>query len=474
MPLISINPQDTLPLVEQIVQGLAQLIDLQKIRTGSRLPSIRQFALEHQVSRFTVVQAYDRLVASGHLRSRKGSGFYVSQIATNVIKQGAEVSELDQAVDVLWVLKRYLHDESKHFQLGCGWLPADWLDANMIRRALRQVSREPASALVQYGRGQGYLPLRYALVQRLEEQGINASVEQVLTTNGVSHALDLIGRYFIRRGDIVLVDDPAYFNLYGCLQALGAKVIGIARRRDGPDIEQMTKILKQHKVTLFITSSLLQNPTGLCISPPIAFQLLSLANQFNFLIVDDDIYGDFHSEKGQHLAMLDQLQRVIHVSSFSKTISGSLRVGYIACDKKIAAELLNLKLLTCFTCSELNERIIYEILKEGLYRKHLNRLRKKLDIARDKTLQQLETLGIYSAIESTQGYFIWAKLPEHNGTTANAAAITTRALQHDMMLAPGNTFSLSPGISSYMRFNIAYFYQQPKAFELLQQLLTSS
>jgi DNA-binding transcriptional MocR family regulator len=472
MSIISINSQDSLPLVEQVVQGVKQLIDLQNIRPGSRLPSIRQFATDHQISRFTVVQAYDRLVASGHLSSRKGSGFYVSKAVAEVVQQSAVSNDLDQAVDVLWVLKRYLHDEMRRFQPGSGWLPSDWLDADMVRRAMRQVSRGTHSTLVQYGRGQGYLPLRQALQQRLEDQGIGTSVDQIITTNGVSHALDLIGRYFIRRGDIVLVDDPAYFNLYGCLQALGAKIVGVPRKHDGPDIERLAQLLKTHKVKLFITSSVLQNPTGSSMSPAVMFQLLNLADQHNFLIVDDDIYGDFHAETQNHLATVDQLRRVIHVSSFSKTISGSLRVGFIACDKELAIELLNLKLLTCFTCSELNERITYEILTEGLYRKHLNRLHRKLDSARSETLNKLEFLGLEPFIEPMHGYFIWARLPEINRVQANAAELASKALKLDMIVAPGNTFSLSLGISPWMRFNVAYC-QQEGTFDVLQKLITS-
>ncbi|MEH6443469.1 MAG: PLP-dependent aminotransferase family protein [Oceanospirillaceae bacterium] len=470
MSIILINAQDSLPLVEQVVQRLSQLIDLQKIRSGSRLPSIRQFALDHQISRFTVVQAYDRLVASGHISSRKGSGFYVNKTASDIIEQAAISTELDQAVDVLWVLKRYMQDESRRFQPGSGWLPPDWLDDQLVRRAMRQVSRGSQHSLVQYGRAQGYLPLRTLLQQRLENQGISSNVEQIITTNGVSHALDLIGRYFIRRGDVVLVDDPAYFNLFGCLQALGATIIGIERCADGPNIEQMQQALQQHKVKLFITSSVLQNPTGSCMSPANMFQLLNLADMYDFRIVDDDIYGDYHTGQQNHLATLDQLQRVIHISSFSKTISGGLRVGYIACNTKLAAELLNLKMLTCFTGSELNERLTYEILKEGLYRKHLTRLQRKLDTARVTTLNQLESLGLVPFIAPMYGYFIWARLPDRQGNITNSAELATNALKLDTIVAPGNAFCLTPGISPWMRFNVAYC-QKEGAFEVLSKLI---
>lgn len=470
MSIISINPQDNRPLVEQIVAGFMRLIDTQSLRKGSRLPSIRQFALEHQVSRFTVVQAYDRLVAAAYITSRKGSGFFVCKNNNEITQHSAVTDDLEQSVDVLWILRRYLNDDKRRYQPGSGWLPADWLDDGMVRRAMRQVSRGSGSTLVQYGKGQGFLPLRQILQQRLADQGIHLHTDQIITTHGVSHALDLIARYYIKRGDIVLVDDPAYFNLFGCFQTLGAKIIAVPRIKDGPDIHALEKILHRHSIKLFVTSSLLQNPTGTNISPAVAFQLLNLAQQHDFMLVDDDIYGDFHSQRQDRLGTLDQLNRVIQISSFSKTISGSLRVGYIACHQEIANNLLNLKLLTHFCCSELNERIVYEILSEGLYRKHLNRLQRQLDAARENTLQQFDHLGIEVLDAPTQGYFLWGRLPDNGVQPRNAAALASLSLKQDMLTAPGNIFSLQPSISAWMRFNIAYL-QQKGALPLLEQLL---
>ncbi len=451
--LIDINSQDTLPLTEQIVRGMMNQIDSRVLRLGARVPSIRNFAVDHSVSRFTVVQAYDRLVAAGYLSSRKGSGFYVARPVSPVMRESEPACDLDQAVDVLWLLRRAMQDGQHRYQPGCGWLPADWQDTGSLQRSLRHLSRSPGAHLVEYGRAAGYLPLRQDFQQRLGEAGIQADLEQIITTHGISHALDLIGRYFIHRGDTVMVDDPSYFNLFGYCRSLGAQVIGVPRKADGPDTDVMESLILQHRPKLFITSSILHNPTGSCISPAVSYRLLQLAQQYDMMIVDDDIYGDFHPKPSARLGALDQLNRVIHVSSYSKTISASFRVGYIACHRDLAQELLDLKLLTHLSTSEIGERAIHHVLAEGAYRKHMLRVQARLDSARDVALRQMERVGLRPFIEPEHGLFIWAELPAGR---YNAAELAHLALQQGMVLAPGNIFSPAPSASRWLRFNVAY------------------
>ncbi len=466
MEALPINREEPQPLVDQIVQGVMARVENRSLREGVRLPSIRRFAELHGVSRFTVVQAYDRLVAAGYLSSRRGSGFYVTRPASPVVPESAGC-DLEQAVDVLWLLERAMKDGRYRHQPGCGWLPADWLDGGSIQRSLRQLSRAPSSQLVAYGRAEGYRPLRQDLQQRLGESGIGAELDQIITTHGVSDALDLIGRYFVRRDDVVLVDDPAYFALFGYLRLLGARVVGVPRNADGPDIAAMAQLLASHQPKLFITSSVLHNPTSSTVSPAVAFQLLQLAERHDFMIVDDDIYGDFQPSADVRLAALDQLKRVIYVSSFSKTISASIRVGYIACRAELARELIDLKLLSRPVTSEIGERLIHQVLSEGHYRKHLNRLRGRLDRAREITLNHLEGCGLRPLIEPEHGIFVWAQLP---AGAPNAAELAYRALQQGMALAPGNTFRPDQAASQWLRFNVAYC-QQAETFELLARLL---
>lgn len=464
MSPLSLNNQDNLPLVEQIVNGIQHQINERMLRNGTRLPSIRQFASEHKVSRFTVVQAYDRLVANGYIQSRKGSGFYVNKRALSN-KPAPSQCQLDRAVDVLWFLHQTLRDKHQTSLPGCGWLPSAWHDATTVQKSLRHLSRSSSAPLVDYGKAHGYLPLRQLMQQWLADMGVFVQENSIVTINGVSHGLDLIGRYLLRAGDSVLVDDPGYPTLFGYLKTLGVKLIAVPMRLDGSDIENVETLIQQHKPKVFFTNPILHNPTGVCINQARAYRLLQFAEKYNFWIVEDDIYAGFHPNPTTRLAALDQLQRVIYINSFSKTISADLRVGFIACQPELAHALVDLKLLTALSTSTLNEQVIYHVLADGSYRKYLERLRGRLQTAREHTLEQLEKAGLSLFAEPEHGMFVWAKFAHSN---ADAAVIASQAVQHGITLAPGTIFRPHQEPSPWLRFNVA-FCQDERIFRFLQE-----
>ncbi len=450
-PLIALNPQDPVPLVEQIVVGVGQLIDKRVLRTGARLPSIRDFATQHGVSRFTVVNAYDRLVAQGYVSSRRGSGFYVAARKQSEVTTSGSC-QLEQADDVLWLIRNNFRDLSGVARPGSGWLPKEWLDASAIQKGMNELSRKSGEFLTGYGDVSGHLPLRQYLQQKhLADIGVSADINQIIMTNGTTHGLDLAARLMIRPGDAVLVDDPGYYALFGHLKTLGARLLGVPRNPDGPDIERLEQLIDEFHPKVFFTNTVLHNPTGTSTSLAVAHQLLQLAEKHDLHIVEDDVYGDFHPASAPRLATLDQLRRVIYVSSYSKTISASLRVGFLACSTELATRLLDLKLLSGLTTSEITQRVMYQILMEGRYRKHIERVRTRLMESRGSVVQKLEQCGLRLHTEPVGGMFIWARLPEG----LNACEVASLAANENIMLAPGNLFRPYQEPSPWLRFNVA-------------------
>src|SRR5271154_5872381 len=171
-------------------------------------------------------------------------------------------------------------------------------------------------------------------------------------------------------------------------------------------------------------------------SPHVAFKVLQAAERHNFTVVEDDIFCDLQVKITPRLATLDQLHRVIYARSFSKTLSGSLRVGFIACAQPIANELADIKMLTSITTSQFTERLIYRMLVDGHNRKYLSRLHERLGEARLTVVRAFERMGLELFVEPAYGMFIWARFPhiEDSLTLAEAA-------QHGgLMLAPGAVF----------------------------------
>lgn len=434
-----------------IMQTIRTRIANRTFTTGEKLPSIRGFAKTMNVSPSTIVEAYDRLAAEGIIRSRPGSGFYV---AVSLLPLAlAEVEpRLEREIDPLWVARQSLDSGTDMLRPGCGWLPADLLPNQAIRRAMRSLAKADEALLTDYGVTRGSLPLRRLLARQFAEEGIDAGPDQLLLTPSGTQAIDLVCRFLLQPGDTVVVDDPCYFNFQSLLRAHRVKVVSVPFTKSGPDLECFAETLINHRPRLYITNSALHNPTGATLSAQKAHKLLMLAAAHDLTIVEDDIFADLEPDPSARLASLDGLSRVIRVGSFSKTLSASIRCGYIAARADWIEGLLDLQVATNFGGpSPIAAELVYATLSQGSYRKHLNGLRANLDKRRKEVTGQLSTLGIQPWIQPRGGFYLWCRLPDG----IDATEIAKAAIYDDVMLAPGNVFSPTQTATDYMRFNVA-------------------
>ena len=419
---------------------------------GDRLPSIRGFAAAMRVSPSTVVEAYDRLVAEGLIRARRGSGFYVSETALPPLALAQDLPQKQRAVDPFWVSRLSLDADSGALMPGCGWLPADWMPADALRRAFRALARADAGVLMDYGDTRGSAALRRLLLGRFAEEGFGLRAEQLLLTGSGTQAIDLVCRFLLRPGDTVLVDDPCYFNFRALLRAHQVTVIGVPMTPAGPDIAGFETALATHRPRLYLTNSALHNPTGATLSPEIAHRLLVAAEAHDLVVVEDDIFADFEPEPSVRLAALDGLRRVIRIGSFSKTLSASVRCGYVAGRADWIADLIDLQVATSFGgASPVATEVIAHVLAGGFYRKHMAELRRRLARARRQTAEKLRAIGIEPWLMPRGGFYLWCRLPDG----CDSAAVAQAALAENVVLAPGNVFSAGETAGGFMRFNVA-------------------
>jgi DNA-binding transcriptional MocR family regulator len=334
---------------------------------------------------------------------------------------------------------------------GLGYLPGRWLDGDLITNALRTLGRQSGAQMLGIGTPQGFLPLRQQLQTRLEELEIGASPDQIVMVSGITQAIDLISRIYVKPGDAVIVGDPAWFQMFGRFASQGARLIGMPYTPDGPDLDALEALVETWRPKMLVINSVLQNPTGTSLTAAQAFRILRLAEAYDFIVVEDDIYGDLcpPSYPGTRLASLDQLKRVIYLGSFSKTLAPNLRVGFIACAPEVATAVSDQKMLVGMTSPELNERVLYKILTEGHYRRHVERLRARLDGVREKSVRMLEKTGMKLFLTPAAGMFLWAD------TGVDASAFAAAGHEDGFLLSPGSLFSPQQSPSTWMRFNIA-------------------
>ena len=463
--MFTLDPKATTPLVAQIVDGFRLAIQSGNLRPGAKAPSIRQFAHAQGVSVYTVVDAYDRLVALGYFASRPHSGFFVRQreaLARLGAADQAPVESANHSFDSMWYLRRVFENRSLRMKPGCGWIPGEWLFQEGLRRSLRALAADNVE-LGGYGEPKGYPPLRQMVRDLLAEQEIAVSTDQVLLTHGSSQGLDLVARCLVRAGDVVLVDEPGYANLLFSLRFLGAKLVGVPRTPQGYDLAALEALVVEHKPKVFFTHPRLQSPTGSVASLAHLHRVLQLADTHHITLVENDIYADLDPEPRPSLASLDQLQRVVYMSSFSKTISPNLRVGFMAAPPDLLEDFAQLKMISGLTSSEFSERLVLGALQDGRWRKHLRGLRERLADAHQRVAQALENQGFELFAEPKAGLFLWA----HHPGIQNAAELAYKAAEQDISLGPGHLFTPHLTPSPWLRFNVAYT-DEPQVWAFLK------
>jgi DNA-binding transcriptional MocR family regulator len=448
--MFELSRTSTVPLVDQIVERITKLARHGQLPEGTRIPSIRKLAKLIGASPFTVVDAYDRLVARGVIESRAGRGFFVSRHKIAPALPVIEAST-DPGVDAIALAREALVSHSEIVAAGSGFLPDTWyaeaLPANVMSRLTHQ--RRPQAWMPCPPQGLG--ELREQLAARLVQRGIACGPANIVTTFGASQAFDLLARILFAPGDTVLVEDPGYFVLFEQLRAHHVKLVPIPRNPNGPDIEALEAACRTHRPRAFFVQTLLHNPSGSTAEPAICHRLLSLAETYGLAIIEDDVYGDLYDGPAVRLAQIDGLRHVIYVGSFTKLIGPSLRLGFVAADPRVIAQLVERKILSVLSGSALLESMLSEALDSGRVIRHAQVVRSRLARMRRDAQAALESAGIRFDGAAGDGIFLWGQVP----AGVNVDSLVRSAREKSILLANGALFSPARADNGRLRFNAA-------------------
>lgn len=466
--MFSLDRNSATPLTDQIELRLREAIAAGTTPSGSRLQSIRQLAGVLQVSPNTVVTAYDRLVALGLIESRGTAGYFVCETARRPAMPDAAVLEAGEEQEAVWLVQQSGDQRAGVLLASGGALPPAWLEDGVPAAAVQRGLARASAGMASRCPPQGLPELRERLGLILRGIGIAADAGHVLTTYGGTHAIDLICRAFLQPGDCVLVEDPGYFLMFERLRKDGIRIIPVTRRPDGIDLAELEAACTQHRPRLLFIQTVLHNPTGWSSSAANLHRVLMLAQTHGFLIAEDDVQGHFHSGHATRLASLSGLDRVIYYSSFCKSLSPALRMGYIAAEPALLKVLMREKICSVLTGSALLEYVLLEVLAAGRWRKHHDRLNAKLLAARHASARQLIAAGITLDHPSEGGLFLWGQVP----AGVDLSLLVQDAYRHKILLVGGATFSASRAFDSHVRFNVA-FSQQARLGDYLRTRLAS-
>lgn len=458
--MITISRSRPEALSDQICDGLLTLVG-SRFHAGDRLPSVRGLASQLGVSAWTVNEAYQRLMAQGMVVSHPGLGYFVSKLAPR--RDGPRIPHRPKmgAMNAISFVRNAVDPSSHAVSAGTGFLPRAWIDNAIPPAVMRKVLRDPVITVP--APAHGLLEFRHQLTNKLAQANIHVSPEQIVTTFGVTQAVSLICQQVLKPGDCVVIEDPSYMVQQTQLRDFGVELLAVPRRHDGPDLEVLECILQQFRPRIVFTQCTLHNPTGTTSSPANCYGLLSLAEKYDFLIIEDDVFGDLAPKSALKLAALDAFRRVFYVSSFTKLLSPAVRVGYLIGPAAHIEGILEQKILSTLTGSSLLEAIVCHTLKSGSYGAHINGLRRTLAKAHHSARIALSQAGVVIAAEASDGLFIWGELPPN----ANADNLIKEAANKGILLTKGSLFSPTGSFERHLRFNVAHAVD-PNLLEFLR------
>ena len=457
----------TQTLTEQLAERFAERIRSRLLPAGTRLPSVRACAAQQGVSPHTVVAAYDLLQAQGLVESRRQRGFYVrdyvakavaepsaealAAIKSRTLKDAVSLSmpAASARINATSLIRGMMH-KATHPQPGAGMFPPNWLQNQFMTSALRKVvaSEELHTMSWGYGVPMGDELLRELLAGKLKTLGLPVASDQVMTTVGATQGLDIVSRSLLKAGDAVMVEEPGWSVEFARLAALGMRVLPVPRGVDGPDLAVMRQYCETHAPKLYVSVSVLHNPTSQNLHPAAAHQILQLAQEFNFYVVEDDTYSHIAPEHATRLTVLDGLQRTIYVSGFAKILAPNWRVGYMASPPDLVDRMLDTKLLSTLTSPAMTERAMALCMENGQLRRHIERVRSHLVQARKHSVQLAQQAGCQFVTEPA-GMFGWVD------TGMDTEVLAQRMLDENYLIAPGSLFYASRQPSTLMRINYA-------------------
>ena len=446
--LISIDKTSRQPVYLQIASQLTALIREGALRSGHRLPSTRQIAEWLDIHRKTAVQAYDELLAQGWLESRSGSGTFVAKQLPEVKPQRLS--------------RESISDEQPPPSKGFSFPPAPHLDREVVKpntswhlddglpdmrlAPLEDLSRAYRSQLLMgtpylrlgYGDTAGASRLRQVLSSYLSEtRGVNCGPENILIVRGSVMGMYLASTGFVQPGDNVVVGEWNWGGANMNFQQAGAHLLTIPVDEEGIVVDELEQLCRRHTIRMVFVTSHHHYPTTVALCAARRVQLLRLAEEYGFIIFEDDYDYDFHylGKPLLPLAAADRAGRVLYCGSFTKAIAPAFRVGYLVGPEDAIRRLAQLRRIIDRQGDTMLENAIADLLQSGIIQRYLRKSMRAYRQRRDLFCGLLKSeLGNHVQFQVPDGGMaVWTYFDER----IDLKQLSQKALQNDLYFSDG-------------------------------------
>ncbi|OZG75357.1 GntR family transcriptional regulator [Hahella sp. CCB-MM4] len=443
---------------------------------GQRIPGTRDLVQHFSVSVSTVMSAQRLLEREGWVEARSRSGYYVLARSDSGRQPKAQtfipkpILVSDQRM--IMKLVQTVQDPSV-LALGAAVPDVEYFPRLALQRAYRSALRQQGKRLDQYSFPPGILELREALVSQMADAGCPVGPEQLTITDGCHEALRLALRSVTQAGDVVAVESPTYYGVLQLINALGLKALEIPTDPQlGISLSALKLALDQWPVKAVLVMANFSNPTGATLSDQDKLALVSMCQQREVPLIENDVYGElgYSALRPRALKSFDDSGQVLYCASFSKTVSPGLRVGWIAAGKWL--EQANyLKFTSSLATATVPQMALVSYLKDSDHKRHLRHLSQQLQVQMEKARQWVQDYFPESTrvTRPAGGFVLWVELPP----VYDSDRLYHLALQQGISIAPGSLFSPSGKYRHCLRLNCAIPQEKlQKALYQLGQILS--
>jgi len=450
----------------QIVDAFAAAIESGELSPGDKLPPTRELAEVAGVNHLTAARAYRRLAEMGLVAGRVGSGTYVRG-------GGAPAAAGDgSSDDASWqhyalpdddstagdrvlaeMLRAAQHGEG--LSLSVGYPGTKLLPTDELGAIAAEVFEAEGSRPLQYDTAQGVAELREQIALLGERRGSPGSAEEVVVTAGARQGLTLVTRAVLRPGDVVACESPTFFGAIEAIRAAGGEALPVPTDDEGLDTEALESLLRRHDIRLVFLQPQMHNPTGRDLSEERATHLIELSRRHGFFVFEDGVYADLRIEGSARPRLRSAApDRVIYVDSFSKTLGGGLRLGWVAAAGPVLERIAREKRRDDIHCVTLTQLVIARFLAQGGYEAHLERAIPFHAERRDALVDAVEReLGaVASFVRPLGGGHLWVTLDD----AVDERDLYEAAAEQGVDYVPGIAMMPERPRSTHMRLTFSY------------------
>jgi DNA-binding transcriptional MocR family regulator len=419
------DPHDPAPVYRQLAGFLRAGIESGHIGALQKLPASRDLAESLGLGRNTVTRAYELIVDSGHAVAHVGQGTFVTRRTGHRVDGAAPALPRGFAWEGLFslasrsvTLPPALLSSARarpRFDFRPGQVDRASLPVGALQRAFSTAISRQLRVLAEPAHPFGWPPLRAAIAASLCSRGIACSAEDVLVVAGAQHGLDLLARVLLDPGDTVVMEQPGYFGAALAFQSRQANLVGVGVDEEGLRTGELARLLRARRAKLVFTTPAVQSPTGVVLSESRRRELLSIADEHQLPIIEDDYDGELRlgGPAVPALKTLDRAGQVIYLGTFSKALLPGLRLGYLVADRALLARIAVARVADSLQSPVVTEAAMTELLASGALERHVRRVRRRHLERRDALLAALgqELPRSVHVTKPAGGTSVWLTLP---------------------------------------------------------------